>query len=107
MITEPKSNENTIAAAAADPVIRLQRAAGTAIAAGAVKAKFLAKQEEYHIWQLAALVIEKQVTHGGNDYVPFAFPTEFQIPTPPFFRSGDCPENFRKYLYLITCCLFS
>ncbi|TKW22425.1 hypothetical protein SEVIR_4G227600v4 [Setaria viridis] len=57
---EPNSNENIIAAAAADPVIRLQRAAGTAVSAAAVKAKFLAEQEEVHIRQLAALVIEKQ-----------------------------------------------
>ncbi|KAF0893220.1 hypothetical protein E2562_023475 [Oryza meyeriana var. granulata] len=39
---------------------RLQRAAATAISAAAVKAKLLAKQEEYQIQQLAALVIDKQ-----------------------------------------------
>jgi len=60
MITEPNSNKN-IAAAAADPIIRLQRAAVTAISAAAVKAKFFVEQEEGHIRQLAELVIEKQV----------------------------------------------
>ncbi|KAL6907837.1 hypothetical protein ACP4OV_002007 [Aristida adscensionis] len=42
-----------------DSTEELQRAAGTAISAAAVKAKLLAKEEE-HIQQLAALVIEKQ-----------------------------------------------
>ncbi|CAN6234209.1 unnamed protein product [Urochloa humidicola] len=59
---ESDSKKNTAAAAAtaADPLIRLQRAAGTAISAAAVKAKFLAEQEEDHIRRLAELVIEKQ-----------------------------------------------
>ncbi|CAL5033961.1 unnamed protein product [Urochloa decumbens] len=58
---EPDSKKNiAAAAAAADPLIRLQRAAGTAISAAAVKAKFFAEQEEDHIRRLAELVIEKQ-----------------------------------------------
>ena len=61
MITEPNSNKNIAAAAAADPIIRLQRAAVTAISAAAVKAKFFVEQEEGYIRQLAELVIEKQV----------------------------------------------
>jgi SWI/SNF related-matrix-associated actin-dependent regulator of chromatin subfamily C len=68
VITEPKSKEN--AAADDDPITRLQRAAGTAISAAAVKAKFLVEQEEGYIRQLAALVIEKQVLHA-----PFIFYT--------------------------------
>ncbi|XP_040379239.1 SWI/SNF complex subunit SWI3D-like isoform X2 [Oryza brachyantha] len=43
---------------------RLQRAAATAISAAAVKAELLAKQEEYQIQRLAALVIDKQVIHN-------------------------------------------
>ncbi|CAL5028989.1 unnamed protein product [Urochloa decumbens] len=54
---EPDSKKNI---AAADPLVRLQRAAGTMISAAAVKAKFLAEQEEDHIRRLAELVIEKQ-----------------------------------------------
>ncbi|KAJ3697668.1 hypothetical protein LUZ61_001373 [Rhynchospora tenuis] len=41
-------------------VIRLKRAAATAVAAAAVKAKFLAKQEEDQIRQLVTVIIEKQ-----------------------------------------------
>lgn len=61
MITEPKSNKKF--AADDDPIIRLQRAAGTAVGAAAVKAKFLMEQEEGYIRQLAELVIVKQVIH--------------------------------------------
>ncbi|CAN6247841.1 unnamed protein product [Urochloa humidicola] len=57
---EPDSMRNIATAAAADSVTRLQRAAGNAISAAAVKAKFLADQEEVHIRRLAELVIEKQ-----------------------------------------------
>ncbi|KAL6637740.1 hypothetical protein ACP70R_025312 [Stipagrostis hirtigluma subsp. patula] len=42
-----------------DSVTRLKRAAATAISAAAVKAKFLAEQEEYQIRRLTALMIEK------------------------------------------------
>ncbi|TVT97054.1 hypothetical protein EJB05_57721, partial [Eragrostis curvula] len=55
---ERNSNKNI--AADNDSIRRLQRAACTGISAAAVKAKFLADQEEYHIRQLAALVIQKQ-----------------------------------------------
>ncbi|KAJ4762636.1 SWI/SNF complex subunit SWI3D [Rhynchospora pubera] len=41
-------------------VIRLKRAAATAVAAAAVKAKFLAKQEEDQIRQLVTVILEKQ-----------------------------------------------
>jgi SWI/SNF related-matrix-associated actin-dependent regulator of chromatin subfamily C len=77
VITEPKSKEN--AAADDDPITRLQRAAGTAISAAAVKAKFLVEQEEGYIRQLAALVIEKQVLHApfkvSDSNAPFIFYT--------------------------------
>ncbi|RLM74084.1 SWI/SNF complex subunit SWI3D-like [Panicum miliaceum] len=53
-------NSNKNIAAAADPLVRLQRAAVTAISAAAVKAKFLVEQEEGHVRRLAELVIEKQ-----------------------------------------------
>ncbi|XP_062184146.1 SWI/SNF complex subunit SWI3D-like [Phragmites australis] len=55
---EPNSNKNI--AADGGSIIRLQRAAGTAISAAAVKAKLLVEQEEDHIRRLAALVIKKQ-----------------------------------------------
>lgn len=60
-MTEPNSNKNI--AADGGSIIRLQRAAGTAISAAAVKAKLLVEQEEDHIRRLAALVIKKQVIH--------------------------------------------
>lgn len=44
-------------------VARLKRAATTALAAAAVKSKFLAKQEEDQIRQLVTVIIEKQVTY--------------------------------------------
>jgi SWI/SNF related-matrix-associated actin-dependent regulator of chromatin subfamily C len=44
-----------------DSVMRLKRAAATAISAAAVKAKFLAEHEEYQIQKLTALMIEKLV----------------------------------------------
>ena len=43
-------------------VARLKRAATTALAAAAVKYKFLAKQEEDQIRKLVTVIIEKQVT---------------------------------------------
>jgi SWI/SNF related-matrix-associated actin-dependent regulator of chromatin subfamily C len=44
-----------------DSVLKLKRAAATAISAAAVKAKFLAEHEEYQIQKLTALMIEKLV----------------------------------------------
>ncbi|CAI9769888.1 unnamed protein product [Fraxinus pennsylvanica] len=43
------------------PIDKLKRAAVTAVSAAAVKAKLLADQEEGHIRELAALLIEKQL----------------------------------------------
>ncbi|CAA2997071.1 SWI SNF complex subunit SWI3D [Olea europaea subsp. europaea] len=43
------------------PIDKLKRAAVTAVSAAAVKAKLLADQEEDHIRELAALLIEKQL----------------------------------------------
>lgn len=43
-------------------VNKLRKAAVTAISAAAVKAKLLASQEEKQIQQLAALLVEKQVS---------------------------------------------
>lgn len=43
------------------PIDKLKRAAVTAVSAAAVKAKLFADQEEDHIRELAALLIEKQV----------------------------------------------
>lgn len=47
-------------------IVRLKRAAATALAAAAVKAKFLAKQEEDQIRQLVTVIIEKQVHLSGQ-----------------------------------------
>uniref|UniRef100_A0A0D9ZGD9 SWIRM domain-containing protein n=1 Tax=Oryza glumipatula TaxID=40148 RepID=A0A0D9ZGD9_9ORYZ len=56
-------DHNSIKKIVADDVSiqRLQRAAASAISAAAVKAKLLAKHEEYQIQRLAALVIDKQL----------------------------------------------
>uniref|UniRef100_A0A0E0KM50 SWIRM domain-containing protein n=1 Tax=Oryza punctata TaxID=4537 RepID=A0A0E0KM50_ORYPU len=56
-------DHNSIKNIVADDVSiqRLQRAAASAISAAAVKAKLLAKHEEYQIQRLAALVIDKQL----------------------------------------------
>ncbi|KAL6843471.1 hypothetical protein ACP4OV_026533 [Aristida adscensionis] len=64
---EPKNFESVaneekgsiVAPSQNDSITRLKRAAATAISAAAVKAKFLAEQEEYQIRRLTALVIEK------------------------------------------------
>ncbi|KQK13472.1 SWI/SNF complex subunit SWI3D isoform X3 [Brachypodium distachyon] len=67
---EPSSTENipvnaekgsTVTAKHNDSITRLKRAAATAISAAAVKAKFLAEQEEDQIRRLAALVVEKML----------------------------------------------
>ncbi|OQU81100.1 hypothetical protein SORBI_3006G008300 [Sorghum bicolor] len=89
---EPKSNENI--ASDDDPIIRLQRAAGTAISAAAVKAKFLAEQEEGYIRQLAALVIEKQFQ---KIQTKMSFLTEVENLV---LRSRESTERMRKKLML-------
>uniref|UniRef100_A0A0D9W1T7 ZZ-type domain-containing protein n=1 Tax=Leersia perrieri TaxID=77586 RepID=A0A0D9W1T7_9ORYZ len=58
-IQDPNSIKDMVADGLS--IQRLQQAAATAISAAAVKAKLLAKQEEYEIQQLAALVIDKQL----------------------------------------------
>lgn len=83
MITESNSNKNT--AVADDPIIRLQRAAGTVISAAAVKAKFLAEQEQDHIRRLAELVIEKQVSNVPMILCRLHFQQSFQTLTSHVF----------------------
>jgi len=90
---EPNSNKN-IAAAAADPIIRLQRAAVTAISAAAVKAKFFVEQEEGHIRQLAELVIEKQFQKMETK-MSFLAEVENLV-----LRSRELTEKMRKKLLL-------
>ncbi|CAD6264349.1 unnamed protein product [Miscanthus lutarioriparius] len=88
---EPKSNENI--ASDDDPIIRLQRAAGTAISAAAVKSKFLAEQEGY-IRQLAAVVIEKQFQKIETK---MSFLTDVENLV---LRSRESTERMRKKLML-------
>ncbi|KAG2570335.1 SWI/SNF complex subunit SWI3D-like isoform X1 [Panicum virgatum] len=91
---EPNSNKNIAAAAAADPIIRLQRAAVTAISAAAVKAKFFVEQEEGHIRQLAELVIEKQFQKMETK-MSFLAEVENLV-----LRSRELTEKMRKKLLL-------
>ncbi|OEL20533.1 SWI/SNF complex subunit SWI3D [Dichanthelium oligosanthes] len=89
---EPDSNKNI--AAAADPVIRLQRAAGTAISAAAVKAKFLVEQEQDHIRRLAELVTEKQ---SQKIETKLSFLAEIENLV---LRSRELTEKIRKKLMM-------
>ncbi|KAF8749624.1 hypothetical protein HU200_012642 [Digitaria exilis] len=89
---EPNSNKNI--AVADDPIIRLQRAAGTVISATAVKAKFLAEQEQDHIRCLAELVIEKQFQKMETK-MSFLAEVENMV-----HRSRELTEKMRKKLLL-------
>uniref|UniRef100_A0A0A9H564 SMARCC C-terminal domain-containing protein n=1 Tax=Arundo donax TaxID=35708 RepID=A0A0A9H564_ARUDO len=89
---EPKSNKNI--ATDDDSIRRLQRAAHTAISAAAVKAKFLAEQEENHIWRLAAVVIEKQFQKVEAKLSFFAKVQDLVL------RARELPEKIRKKLLI-------
>ncbi|CAN6270841.1 unnamed protein product [Urochloa humidicola] len=92
--TEEPDSKRNIATATADSVTRLQRAAGTAISAAAVKAKFLAEQEEGHIQRLAELVIEKQFQKME---VKMSFLTEVENMV---LQSRELTAKMRKQLML-------
>ncbi|KAJ1269841.1 hypothetical protein BS78_06G008900 [Paspalum vaginatum] len=89
-----ESNSNKNVAASDDPIIRLQRAAGTAISAAAVKAKFLAEQEEDQIRRLAKFVIEKQF-QKMEAKMSFLAEVENLV-----LRSGQLTDKTRKKLIL-------